>query len=246
MPESSVETIVNTYSTDGQQLITDWAEEFRKAKASQPASTAAAGPASPAKDPEVGKLVEKAGKRFLFWFAHRDEWGDAEEADRRGRLSADIDRALAALSTRGETLETYGWSLSPSGLWHRVGEEAAELPEGDATRFLRSLYARLEALGLGVAPAMVLRALDERIECACSRGDLSDLEAACEEYARVWVAQGADRRGALLERAAAARFPSTQLRPGLCVEGGETAWSTFCAAASAEFLALAETALLRP
>ena len=80
-------------------------------------------------------MTEKTGRRWQCYFAEREQWPPEKRRQRLAMLSADIDMLHRSLRDAELPMEAVGWTVTPSGLWHRVGEEPPLDPhafDGDA------------------------------------------------------------------------------------------------------------------
>jgi hypothetical protein len=75
-------------------------------------------PEEPAVD--LGVLVERVGLHMQRLTREAREWSDAEWIWSRDQVLADMDWMDTELARRNETVADYGWTFSPTGIWHRL------------------------------------------------------------------------------------------------------------------------------
>lgn len=185
----------------------------------------------------LGKLVEKVGRQTEFFARHCEEWPTEKRNGHYRKLLASHNELDAALGRSKRRPTDYGWEVTLTGRWQRVGE--APEPEAPTTteQILRGCMGRVgEALAdlpRGACDGAEWAAIESELGEAAAAGDLERLTTAClayEDLARETALQLrpltlAEAREALWAFGQWQGFPELELGPGMRLEAGEEAWA---------------------
>jgi hypothetical protein len=139
----------------------------------------------PRPDPEADAAAQacadRAGKLQTYFQEHGHAWDAAEHARRLDILRKRHAELDAALVQSGRALEHYGWTVTPGGTWHRIGEEPAPEATPEREQLLRDTLETAGALLAGAGPidSPEWTAAEAAVSDAYANGDLDALAQAC-------------------------------------------------------------------